>query len=66
MHATNFDIFAASETWLNRAVPRSHTVIDGYQLIRNDRSHKRGGGVCMYIKIKLNENKFKKNGGVGD
>ncbi len=50
MYATDFDVILASETWFTKSVPRSHSSIDGYQLVRNDRLNKRGGGVCMYLR----------------
>ena len=47
---TKFDIITISETWLNTSATSSEVKIDGYKLIRLDRLHKRGGGVCAYIR----------------
>ena len=39
-----------TESWLNDQIPDDILNIEGYQTIRNDRNHKRGGGVCIYMK----------------
>ena len=54
----NFDVFMLSETWFNEMLSNQLLLIDGYDLIRLDRSWKkdnepnikRGGGVAIYIK----------------
>ena len=48
-----FDIIMISETWLNTSVTSAEVKIDRYKLIRLDRLHKRGGGVCAYIRKDL-------------
>ena len=40
----DWDVFTASETWLNSTVSNTDINIAGYKLIRNDRRHWRGGG----------------------
>ena len=44
------------ETWLNSSIPDSEIYLDGYELLRADRScdsgKSRGGGVCLYINKK--------------
>ncbi|XP_075150771.1 uncharacterized protein LOC142224879 [Haematobia irritans] len=45
-----FDVIGVSETWLNHCVLDSAIEIHGYRVYRNDRSVRRGGGVCMYIR----------------
>ena len=45
-----FDIITISEKWLNTSVTSAEVNMDGYKLIRLGRLHKRGGGVCAYIR----------------
>ena len=47
---TNFDIFAVSESWLNKNTPKNRYHVDGYNVVRKDRHCNSGGGVCVYIK----------------
>ncbi len=50
-----FEILAFSETWLNKnKVSPSLINLDGYNFIHDDRSHKRGGGVGLFISDKFN------------
>ena len=44
------DVITISETWLNSTVTNAEVSIDGYKLFRQDHSHKRGGGVCAFIR----------------
>nr|CAH7765172.1 unnamed protein product [Callosobruchus chinensis] len=44
-----FDILAISETWLNDQFSSRDLMMDGYNLIRKDRSFGRGGGVLLYV-----------------
>ena len=39
-----------SETWLNSTVPNGEIAIDDYKIFRQDRLHKKGGGVCAFVK----------------
>lgn len=48
-----YDIFMITETWFGPQVDDDSVHIGGYSLVRNDRSDRRGGGVCMYIKSNL-------------
>ena len=56
-----FHIFTLSETWLTNDMPDNFLNIEGYNLVRWDRSWcedgsnsvKRGGGVALYIKEDL-------------
>lgn len=48
-----FDVLGLSETWLDASVDDSALSIDGFKLIRRDRST-RGGGVAFYINNSLN------------
>ena len=47
---TSFDVFGVSETWLIPGTPKDRVNIDGYKIFRQDRTHKRGGGVALYVK----------------
>jgi hypothetical protein len=42
-----------TETWLSDVVPDSLASLDGYTIYRNDRNHKKGGGVCIYVSNEL-------------
>ena len=50
------DIICVCETWLNSLTDSSILTIEGYNLVRNDRTGRLGGGVLMYIKHGLNYN----------
>ena len=49
----NLAVIAFTETWLNDSVNNEEINIDGYKVIRNDRSSGHGGGVCLYIRNNL-------------
>lgn len=49
----NYDIVAIYETWLKPVMPSNSFHIEGYNLIRNDRLYRDGGGVAIYIKNTL-------------
>lgn len=60
---SKFDVFSVSETWFTDKDTLVCSEIQGYNILRNDRSWgttgntgdvKRGGGVCTYIKDDLN------------
>lgn len=51
---TAVDIVCVCETWLNSRTDNNVLTIDGYDLIRNDRIGRLGGGVLMYVKHGLN------------
>ena len=46
----DIDIFALSESWLNENVLDCEIQIPSFYVHRLDRSHKLGGGVCVYVK----------------
>ncbi|CAB4046310.1 Hypothetical predicted protein, partial [Paramuricea clavata] len=46
----NIDVLTISESWLNSSVTNREIAIDYYKIHRLDRLHKKGGGVCAYIK----------------
>ena len=50
LHQHRFDIITLSETWLkNNLEVIKHITIPGYKMEYNNRIHKRGGGVGLYI-----------------
>ena len=50
MYETELDILAISETWLHSNIPISLFEIPGYDILRKDRTSKRGGGIAFYAK----------------
>ena len=44
------DILALSETWLNSSITNTEVNIQGYNIYRLDRKHKKGGGICIYVR----------------
>ena len=47
------DIIAISETWLNSTVTNAEIEIECFKVIRLDRLHKIGGGVCAYVRSNI-------------
>ena len=47
------DIIAISESWLNSTVTNAEIEIEGFKVIRLDRLHKIGGGVCAYVRSNI-------------
>lgn len=45
----NFEIVGIGETWLTSEVSDQNIEINGYNIVRKDRLHRRGGGVMMYV-----------------
>ena len=45
------DVILLCETWLQRTLPDPK--IPGYQMVRKDRTNKKGGGVCILISNQL-------------
>ena len=50
---TKLDILTISETHLTQDIHDNEVNIDGYRILRRDRTHKVGGGVAIYSKISL-------------
>ncbi|XP_077295660.1 uncharacterized protein LOC143917906 [Arctopsyche grandis] len=50
----NPDIILISESWLNNNIPDSVVDIPNFAIYRSDREDRRGGGVCIYVKISSN------------
>ena len=46
----NIDLMYITETWLNDNISNHELAIQGYKLVRKDRSTKRGGGIIAYIR----------------
>ncbi len=47
------DICAVTESWLNDTVPEDPVSINGYKFLRNDRVNRVGGGVGVYVNLKI-------------
>lgn len=48
--SSNIHAILISESWLKPSLLTHHFSLPGYQLIRNDRIGKRGGGVAIYLR----------------
>ena len=48
-----FDVMCLTETWLKPSMTDSELHLDGYNLIRNDRTEKGGGGTAIYYNSML-------------
>lgn len=46
----NLDVLAVSESWLKSSTTNAEVEIPGYKIYRLDRKHKKGGGVCIYLR----------------
>lgn len=46
----NFGVFGITESWLKNYISNKSIAIKGFNIIRNDRKKKRGGGVMMYVR----------------
>ena len=46
-HPTDF--VAITESWLHADLPDSAITVDGYEIYRNDRTDRRGGGVAAFV-----------------
>ena len=53
MITLDLDVLCISETWLHKEIGDKEVSIDGYDIIRKDRTNKRGGGVCVYVRSSL-------------
>lgn len=50
----NYQIFAASETWLTNEIPNELVRFPNYHVFRCDRLLRSGGGVCAWVHSSLN------------
>lgn len=48
------DIICITETWASSEITNAELSITGYEIKRNDREHRRGGGCLVYVKPNLN------------
>ena len=46
---TTLDIYGVCESFLTKSVSDEFLNIDGYQIVRKDRSYSHGGGLLLYI-----------------
>ena len=53
MKTLQIDVLCISETWLHAQLGDKEVSVEGYDIIRKDRTNKRGGGVCVYVKSSL-------------
>ena len=53
MSAKLLDVLAPNETRLDQTINAGKSHIDGYELMRKDRS-RQGGGVCIYLRNSIN------------
>jgi hypothetical protein len=49
----SFPILALTETWLKSYITDAQIHLPGYDIIRDDRSSRKGGGVLLYISDQL-------------
>ena len=56
---TDFDAFAGCETWLTKNTPKSRYLLENFNIFRCDRAHKRGGGLCIFVRSHYNCRKIK-------
>ena len=54
VQGTKLHIIGCSESWLHPDIDSAQVSIPGYDLIRCDRTGRRGGGVCVYVKHGVN------------
>ena len=52
-HLKECDVICLTETWLTHTHPSGIFAIHGYQLLRQDRNHAAGGGLCCYVKSSI-------------
>lgn len=57
----SMDVLCFSETWLHQNITNVTIELPGYDVLRNDRPHKRGGGTCIYIDQRLQYEKCLSN-----
>ena len=53
VQSRSVDIVGLSETWCHSDQPSDVFSISGYNMVRRDRMHKRGGGVLVYIRSSI-------------
>ena len=53
----NLDIIGLTETWLNKNDCEQYYKLEGYDYVGLNRTNKKGGGVCIYIKEQIKPQK---------
>ena len=53
LSGADVDVAAITETWLNKSIVAAYTAIPGYNFFRQDRTRRKGGGVCIYSRSAL-------------
>lgn len=60
MHHLGKRVLALTESLLHESVPDTEVALDGFEILRADRTSKsgkvQGGGLCMYINSRLSTN----------
>ena len=59
VNTNKIDVLTSSETWLNTTVTNKELEIEGFKLHRLDRLHKKGGGVCAYVRKNIKSSLMK-------
>ena len=54
MCSKNIDLIAFNETRLDPSISDGLIHLDGYEVVRKDRSRSNGGGVCIYLRSSIN------------
>lgn len=49
----NTHAICVSESWLKSYISNRSILLDGYNVFRNDRAVRRGGGVCIFVKSSI-------------
>lgn len=49
----SMDVVCFTETWLHEKINNNDIGIAGFDILRNDRINKRGGGTCIFINHRL-------------
>lgn len=47
------DVLCITESWLTPSIPDNFVSLKGFDIIRNDRLGKRGGGTCVFINSRI-------------
>ena len=64
--SNNIDVLTISETWFNSTGTNSEISINGYNVYRLDRLHKKGGGVSAYIRKDIKASVIKELSKISD
>ena len=54
LYGGTFDLLLITETWLHDGISTGLLDLEGkYHVLRKDRTHSRGGGVCVFVSRNL-------------